>query len=350
MRCLVAELPEQPRFLADVMKYHDRADDVADAVANRCRRVLDSDLVAIAGDQDGIILERNHTAFLQAAHDGVLDSRPRMLIDDRHDVAGRFTARAAHVPTREVLGDRVDVVDPAIGVGRDDAITDGLQGHLGAFLFLEDSRLRLLAIGDVGDRAFVRNDVAVFIADGARILEHDDFPAILAAQPVFEILDVALGLETREYALTIDRVYVQHRRAASGFEFLGTLETEHLDQRRVGRDDVAFTRCNVDAVDDILEQAAITRLGTLEPVFVKLALDGDACEAREPVQLVQLIRCRRALLRHVDIQRSEDPLLRPVQQERPGGGNIMPVQHAAVRLPGLAPRDTAGKPILVEVD
>ena len=46
VRRLVTELTEQSRFLTDVMENHNRADDVANSVPNRCRGVLDRNFVA----------------------------------------------------------------------------------------------------------------------------------------------------------------------------------------------------------------------------------------------------------------------------------------------------------------
>ena len=66
----------------------------------------------------------------------------------------------------------------------------------------------MLALGDIGNRAFVGNDVAIVVVDGTRILQNDDFLAVLAPQAVFEILDVSLGLETGEYTLTVDGIDV----------------------------------------------------------------------------------------------------------------------------------------------
>ncbi|MGH8130248.1 MAG: hypothetical protein ACRES3_05280, partial [Steroidobacteraceae bacterium] len=51
VRRLVGKLAEEARFLADVVEHHHRADDVADAVADRRGRILDRNLVAVLRDQ-----------------------------------------------------------------------------------------------------------------------------------------------------------------------------------------------------------------------------------------------------------------------------------------------------------
>ncbi len=152
-----------------------------------------------------------------------------MLVDDRHDLGNGLVARAADIPPGQVLGDRVDVIDTPVRISGDHAIADGLQRHLGALLFLEDPRFGALAIGDVGNRALVGDDVAILVVDGPRVLEDHDFPAVLAAQPVLEILDEALCLEAGEHALAVDGVDVQHRRSAGRLEFFGAVVAEHLD-------------------------------------------------------------------------------------------------------------------------
>ena len=102
------------------------------------------------------------------------------------------------VPARELLGDRVQVLDAAVGVGRDDRVADRLQRDLRLFLLLVQLQFRALAHGDVGDRAFVAGDLAVLVADDARVLEHGDQRAVAPPQLAFGLAHHAVAVQRRE--------------------------------------------------------------------------------------------------------------------------------------------------------
>src|SRR5687767_8749510 len=52
-------------------------------------------------------------------------------------------------PARELLGDRVQILDAALRIGRDHAVADRLQRDLCAFLLLEQRFLEQLALRDI---------------------------------------------------------------------------------------------------------------------------------------------------------------------------------------------------------
>ena len=162
------------------MEYDDGTDDIADPVSDRCRRVLDRDFVAVFVNQDRVVVERNYAPVLQTTHDRVFDRRASMLVDDRHDFCDRLAANAAHVKSRQALRNGIDVVDTALGVCRDDTVTDRLQRYLRALFFLKYARFGELAISDVGDCSFVRDDRAIVVVNGTGILEYHYFPTVFA--------------------------------------------------------------------------------------------------------------------------------------------------------------------------
>ena len=82
----------------------------ADAITDWRRGVLDRYLVTVLRNQHRVVLERDDAALLQASHDGVVDGRARMRIHDRHDLGDRGIAGAAHVPSGQILGDRIAAV------------------------------------------------------------------------------------------------------------------------------------------------------------------------------------------------------------------------------------------------
>ncbi len=240
MRGLVTELAEQARFFADIMEHHDRADDIADAITNGCRRVLNRNLFAIPRNQNRVFCERNDTTFLQTAYYRVFDRSSRMLVNDHHDLCHAGALCTADVPAREVLRDGINVIDIAVRVCRNDAVADRLQSNLRSLLLFEHTRFRVFAIRDIRDSAFVCSEPAFVVVDGPRVFQDDDLATILTSQPVFKILDDTFRLETRQNALAIDWIHIKHRRHTSGFELLDTVVSEHLHESRVRRNDFAF--------------------------------------------------------------------------------------------------------------
>ena len=86
--------------------------------------------------------------------DGTLARLARPLIDDGQDLAHQAALRLVVLPAGEAFRHRIHVVDAALGIGGDHRVADRLQRHLRALLGLEHRGLGLLALGDVGDRAF----------------------------------------------------------------------------------------------------------------------------------------------------------------------------------------------------
>ena len=63
---LVMQGAMEPTFLAHVVEYHDRADQIAGPVADRGGRILDGDLLAAPGDERGMLREPEHLPLAQA--------------------------------------------------------------------------------------------------------------------------------------------------------------------------------------------------------------------------------------------------------------------------------------------
>ena len=301
------ELPLHAPFAADIAEHHDRADHVADTVTDRCRRVLYRYFLTTTSDQDRIFGKRYDAAFFQTPHNRVFHGRARMLVYDHHNFGDVLVSCAAQLPPGEILRNGIHVIDIAIGVRCNDAVTDRLQRYLRTFLLFEDPGFGAFAIGDIGNRAFVRREAARPVVDRPRILENDNLATILASQPVFEVLDDAVSLQAREYPVPVDRVGVQHLHANS-LEIIDAVVSQHLHQRAVRRDDLAGARRNVNAVDDVFEQAAISRLAAAPPQLVLLAFYGNTDEARHAAQLTELFSGRRATFAEIHVHRAKYPI------------------------------------------
>src|ERR1700722_3204285 len=53
--CLIVERPMQPALLADIVKHHDRADEVAGPVMDGSRRILNGNFLTAPIDQYGML-------------------------------------------------------------------------------------------------------------------------------------------------------------------------------------------------------------------------------------------------------------------------------------------------------
>src|SRR6185437_4809374 len=138
-----------------IVKDDDRADHASLAVADRCRRLLDRDLLAGSGDEHRMIRSHARLAAAERAHQRILDRLARDLVDEIQHIAQGAAARLIQAPSREALGDGIDVLDAALGVGADHRIADRLERHLRPLLLGEDSLLGALSFGDVRNSSLV---------------------------------------------------------------------------------------------------------------------------------------------------------------------------------------------------
>ena len=142
----------------------------------------------------------------------------------------------------------------------------------------------------------MRDNIVAVVINGACILENNDHGAILATQSILEILDNTLGFQPGEYAFAVDRVDVQLSCLADRFHFLDTVVAQHFNQCRVRCNQVAVARRNIDTIDHVFEQAAITCFTAAQLFLVLSPLDRNTGEASHTAEFVQFIRGRRARL------------------------------------------------------
>ena len=81
------------------------------------RRLISSDCSSISTD----------ATLAQAAHDRALDGEPARLADEVDHLAHRPARGLGRLPSGELFCDRVQVLDAALGIGRDDRVADGLS-------------------------------------------------------------------------------------------------------------------------------------------------------------------------------------------------------------------------------
>ena len=146
---VIAQTPVQLARFAHIMEHQHAARHRAAAVANGRCRAFDIDFVAVAANQQ----HRPHRLDGARAADGdrqrIFQRFARFLVECAEDLLDRPALAILETPSGERLGDRVQIVDHALGVGGDDAVADALQSDLRTLLLTEQRFLVELALGDI---------------------------------------------------------------------------------------------------------------------------------------------------------------------------------------------------------
>ena len=120
-------------------------------------------------------------------------------------------------------------------------------------------RFRPLAVRNVLDASFVVKRLSFSIGDDSRILRNPDLAAILTINFVLEAGNDALGFQL--FSKCIAHRWIDISLAldvlARGDQFLRRLEAEHLGQRWISGNKAAVRRVLENALDRVLEDAAI---------------------------------------------------------------------------------------------
>ena len=171
---------------ADIAEYQHRSDRAAIPVADRRRGVLDRESFAGAGDQHGVRAGLERAVVAQYPGDRILDGLARDFVIDGKDRRKRTATRLLRMPSRQALGHRVEVLDPAFDVGRDDAIRNRCEGHLRALLLAEQRFLGVLLHGDVADHADLPDMRAMLVIQRRNVGRDLEDAAIACHAPFLE--------------------------------------------------------------------------------------------------------------------------------------------------------------------
>ncbi len=122
--------------------------------------------------QHRMLGEPEHLPLAQAAHDGALAGLAVVSSTTVSTSPISLRMRLAALPAGQALGDRIHVIDVAFGIGGDDRVADRLQRDLRPLL-VGTPRLRRLALGDVPSVPS-NPDAARRVVHHARVLDHRD--------------------------------------------------------------------------------------------------------------------------------------------------------------------------------
>ena len=279
MRGVIREAAVELAALGDVMEHEHAAGHRARAIADRRRGALDVQLVAVATDQQhrAHALDRARAADRHAQR--ILERLAGLFVERAVDLFDGPAHRVFEAPAGELLGHGIDVVHRGVRIGRDHAVTDGLQRDLRALLLAEQRFFVELAFGDVELDTDQAQQAPMFIH--ARLgAAHHPAPvavAVLHAMHGFENRRLA-GDVIADRALHARHVFGMHQAAPVGrIELRVDRIAQHLLPARREMDFVAL---DVEVPEAVVGRA----LGELEAFFelVQALFDAQASRGRRP--------------------------------------------------------------------
>ncbi len=133
---LVGQLPGQHAGLAYVMKHHDGTEDGVVTSTYGRGRGADFHLDIIGTHQDDLVLQGHGTTLGQAEDDRVIHGLPRHLVIQLQDIQQWAATGLLQAPAGKFFRQWVEVLHTVLGIGGDDGIPDGMEGHLCLLLLL----------------------------------------------------------------------------------------------------------------------------------------------------------------------------------------------------------------------
>jgi hypothetical protein len=301
------------------VEHHHRADHPALAVADGRGGLLDGHLVSGARHQHRMLRRGVAAALAEHAQQRIVDRLARDLIDQRQHLPDRLAARLIEPPRGQVLGRRIDVIDPPVRIGADHRIADRLQRDLRALLLGEHLLLGALALGDVGDGALVADDPPGGIAHRAAVLQHHHGRPVAPAQHELGVADLPLALDLLGEAGPVLAIPVERRHVAQRVELLGTVVAEDADEGGIDRLQTPLGPALIHTLDDGLEQAAKLRLARAQRLLGHAPLDRNAGDLRRMRHDAQLPLSRQSRRGMIDPEAAEHPAVGGLDGRRPGG-------------------------------
>ncbi len=145
--------------LADVAEDDHSTGDLAMAVVDGRRGILDTAFAAIEALEDGVGLELDGAVLADRALGRILHGGTRGAIENDEDFGEGTTHGRFALPAGQLLTDRIEIGDIARLVGDDHRVADRAQGDPGPLFFLEEHilggmerDLGVFALGHVAQR------------------------------------------------------------------------------------------------------------------------------------------------------------------------------------------------------
>ncbi|KFB72423.1 MAG: hypothetical protein AW09_002394 [Candidatus Accumulibacter phosphatis] len=149
VRRFMSDLPGQLARLGDVAEHQHGAEYLSRGSTDRRGRILDRIFLPGSTEQTGMVRQPDDAAFLDTASYRVRYELAGLFVGNAEYPRQGLTSGFFHRPAGQFFGNRVEILDHAVGVGSDHRIANRVQGDLGTFLFLQQQLLSELALGDV---------------------------------------------------------------------------------------------------------------------------------------------------------------------------------------------------------
>lgn len=114
-------------LLPHVAKHQHAPDHPALGVTDGGGGIIDPVLRAVSSDQDRVVRQPDNHALLERPQRRVFDRLAGSFVDDVKHIPQRAARGVLARPADQLLGNRIEKIDPALGVGADDCITDTCQ-------------------------------------------------------------------------------------------------------------------------------------------------------------------------------------------------------------------------------
>ena len=135
--------------LADVVKDHDDAENVALFIADRGGAVVDRPFGAVAREQDRVVGKTDDGSLANGLGYGAFDQRSGLFVDDIEDLYEGASLGLGGMPRGERLGHGVHEGDAGLGVGGDHGVADAGEGHAEPLLLSCEGRFQLQAFAGI---------------------------------------------------------------------------------------------------------------------------------------------------------------------------------------------------------
>ena len=165
MRCLVTQLAGHGPVLGDIMQDDHNTERIIVTIKQRRDRVLYRMPTRVVFLQNTIPVRLDCPAGAQGLRHGALYGQLAGIIEQAEHPMQRKTTGNTCIPSRQLLGCRVHVLDLAIDVGCNNHLAYRVQGCLGAVLLALQFELGLLAVGDIQQVSGIVRDHTMLVPD-----------------------------------------------------------------------------------------------------------------------------------------------------------------------------------------
>ena len=152
--------------LTNIVKHKNAAGYTTLTITDRRCGTFDVELIAIAPNQQCRPYRFNRTITPNRYGQRVFERLTGLFMEGTKNFIDGTSARIVNLPACQLLRDRIDVLNNAITIRRDDAVTNRLQRNLRAFLFPEQRVFVKFAFRDIDLNTEQAQQTTIFVENG----------------------------------------------------------------------------------------------------------------------------------------------------------------------------------------